>query len=100
MIDPKKIKKTDVIRDSQLERKYLYQLFSGERTPSREKLIAIAFGMHLSEEETKKLLKIAGKRELYARDQRDAVILYGVQRRFSLTEVNELLFEHQLRLIE
>lgn len=58
------------MRGSQLDRAYVYQIFSGEKTPSRDKLIAIAFGMNLSDEETQKMLKLSGNRELYARDQR------------------------------
>ncbi len=40
----------DVVRGSQLERKYVYQIFDGKKRPSRDKLIAIAFGLGLDEE--------------------------------------------------
>ena len=46
----------DVARDSLLHRTYIYQIFSGKKTASRDKLIAIAFGMHLSAEETQTML--------------------------------------------
>ncbi len=54
------------------------RIFAGEKIPSRDKLIALAFGLRLSEEETIKLLKISGNRELYARDERDALILFAL----------------------
>ena len=44
-----------VVRGSYLDRGYVYQIFSGKKTPSRDKLIAIAFGMHLSGDETQKI---------------------------------------------
>lgn len=90
----KKISRTDVIRDSLLDRVYVYQIFSGRKTASRDKLIAMAFGMHLSDEETQKMLKFSGNRELYSRDKRDALILFALFHQKSIHEANELLFDH------
>ena len=52
MLSQKEISRADVVRGSLLDRSYVYQIFSGQRTPSRDKLIAIAFGMHLSDAQT------------------------------------------------
>ena len=41
----KKISKADVVRGSLLDRAYVYQIFSGERRPSRDKLLALSFGL-------------------------------------------------------
>ena len=82
-----------MVRGSLLNRAYVYQIFSGEKMPSRDKLIAIAFGLRLSDEETQALLKLSKNRELYARDERDAIILFALQRNKSVLEANELLFE-------
>lgn len=78
------LSKADVVRRSSLDRSYVYQIFAGAKTPSRDKLIAIAFGLCLSDEETQEMLKVSGNRELYARDARDAVIIFALQhkRRF------------------
>lgn len=94
LLSQKGISKAEVVRGSLLSKAYVYQIFSGERTPSRDKLIAIAFGLRLSEKETQDLLKISGKQELYAREERDAIILFSIQRNQSIFEVNDLLFEH------
>lgn len=94
LLSRKGINKADVVRGSLLSRAYVYQIFSGEKTPSRDKLIAIAFGLGLSDEETQTVLKLSRNRELYARDERDAVILFALQRGQSIFEANNLLFEH------
>ena len=94
LLSQKGITRADVVRGSQLDRAYLYQIFSGEKTPSRDKLIAIAFGMNLTDEETQKLLKLSGNRELYARDERDALILFSLQRKKTIIETDDLLFSH------
>lgn len=95
----KGIRKADVARSSLLDRVYVYQIFSGKKTPSRDKLIAIAFGLHLSDEETQTMLKLSGNRELYARDERDAIILFALQRGMNIFETNELLFNHGLEAL-
>ena len=48
------LRRSDVVRDSGLEKAYVYQIFNGEKKPSRDKLIAITFGLHLPAEETPK----------------------------------------------
>ncbi len=84
----------DVARGSQLDRKYVYQIFDGKKRPSRDKLIAIAFGLGLDEEETQRMLKVSGNKELYVRNRRDAVILFALQRKKTLMETNDLLDDH------
>ncbi len=99
LLSQKGISRAEVVRGSLLDRAYVYQIFSGERTPSRDKLIAIAFGLCLSDAETQKMLKLSGNRELYARDERDAVILFALQREKTIVEANELLFCHKLPIL-
>ena len=58
----KNLSKADVVRQSNLNRAYVYQIFLGRKYPSRDKIIALAFGMGLTADETQKLLKQAGYR--------------------------------------
>lgn len=71
---------------------YLYQIFSGERTPSRDRTICLCFGLSATLEETQMLLKRSGFAPLYAKIRRDAIIIYGLMRKMDLPEVNERLF--------
>ena len=99
LLSEKGLHKKDIIRASQLDRVYVYQIFAGRKFPSRNKLLALAFGMQLSAEETQKLLKISGNRELYARDPRDAVVLFALQREMSIADANELLYRNAFKLL-
>lgn len=99
LLREKGLRKADVVRDSGLDRKYLYQIFSGEKTPSRDKLIALAFGLHLTDEEAQTMLKVSGNRELYVRDERDTIILFALQKKMNISEVNGLLFDHGFDLL-
>lgn len=99
LLSQKGMSRADVVRGSLLDRAYVYQIFSGGKTPSRDKLIAIAFGLCLSDEETQKMLKLSGNRELYSRDERDALILFSLQRKMTILDTNELLFSHSLTVL-
>ena len=88
------INRADVVRRSLLDRNYVYQIFSGQRTPSRDKLIAVAFGLALSVDETQKMLKLSGNRELYPRDERDALIFFALHKDKKIIELNEMLDSH------
>lgn len=99
LLRKKGLKKADVARGSELNRKYVYQIFDGTKTPSRDKLIAIAFGLQLSDEETQTMLKLSENRELYVRDERDTIILFALQRKMNIMETNELLHSHRHKLL-
>ena len=96
LLRKKKLKRADVVRDSGLEKAYVYQIFDGKKRPSRDKLIAIAFGLHLNSKETQRMLKLGGCSELYARVARDAVILFAIQRGMSIAAADDLLYQNNL----
>lgn len=99
LLEHKGLKRADVVRGSLLDRVYVYQIFSGKKTPSRDKLIAIAFGLGLSDDETQKMLKLSGNRELYARDERDVIILFALQRGKNIFETNDLLHSYNFKVL-
>ena len=57
LLSEKGIKKADVVRRSLLDRTYVYKIFSGKKIPSRDKLLALAFGLGLSDDETRAMLR-------------------------------------------
>jgi hypothetical protein len=95
----KNISPAQCIKKTNLARTYAYQIFSGQKHPDRNKVLALCFGFSLSLDETQNLLKTTGYPILYAKTKRDSVIIFGLQRNCSLTDVNELLFEMNMELI-
>lgn len=81
----------DAIRACYLERSYGYQMFNGTRPPTRNFLLRLALALELGEEEAQRLLRRAGRPELYPRSRADAAVLYGLTHRLSLEETDELL---------
>lgn len=89
------LRKSQVIKNSELSDDYGYQIFSGVRkSPSRDKLICLCIGMDLTEEETDGLLKLAGLAPLYPKNKRDSIIIFGIQEGQSVCELNLHLFEY------
>ncbi len=87
------LKKATVIKASQLSETYAYQIFSGLKNPSRDKLVALAVGMGLNLDECQKLLYLANVNVLYPKNRRDAVIIFGINKKLSIPEINDILFE-------
>lgn len=90
----------EVIKNSGLNRVYAYQIFEGGKNPSRDKVIALAIGMKLNFGEIQKLMKTACMRPLYARDERDSLIIFAVKKRYGIIDINLLLEEHGFKIIE
>ena len=64
IIDERNLSKAEVIRNSYIQTNYAYQIFSGLKVPSRDKLISLCFGLSLSIDEAQTLLKYAGYAQL------------------------------------
>lgn len=96
----KNLSRADVVKNSNLHKGYVYQIFSGKKFPSRDKVIALAFGLKLNVDETQTLIKQAGYRELYPRDSKDALLLFAISQEKDIIEANTMLYDHNLEVLE
>ena len=88
----REISKTALARQSGISEVYLHQVFSGRRTPSRNRLLCLCFGLGASLEEAQDLLRHCGCAELYPKVRRDAIIIFGLLHGMDLFTVNDRLF--------
>jgi hypothetical protein len=88
-----------IIKQSGIERTFGYQLFNGNRKPSRDKVIQLAFGFKMDYDEAQTMLKTARKSALYPKIKRDAVVIHALKRGLSLLDVQATLSELSLPLI-
>lgn len=101
MLEKKKLEKKNVIRDAGLERKYGYEIFRGsQKKPSKDKVLALCFAMHLTCDETQELLKKTDYPLLYPKIERDSAILFGLINGWSLDKMNDFLYEKGYPVIE
>lgn len=96
----KGISKSEAIENSQIEKHYGYQIFSGLKRPSRDKLIMLCFGLELKLGQFQQALKKAGWGELYPRDRRDSVIIFAIYHQLNVMETNDMLYDMKLKILE
>ncbi|HIU74541.1 MAG TPA: XRE family transcriptional regulator [Candidatus Pelethocola excrementipullorum] len=99
LLESKGLKKSDVIRDADLQRNYGYQVFSGLRTPGRNKLLALCLSMQLTVKEAQHVLKLANEGTLYSKNRRDAILIFALQKNLSVMAANDLLYEMQEEIL-
>ena len=100
LVEAKGLKKAEIILHSGLERTYAYQIFSGKKTPARDKLLALAIGMKLTFDEVQNLLKVNGYAQLYPKNKRDNVIIFAFYKGQNMWELNNNLFAMDEEIIE
>ena len=92
LLAQKNLSKQAVIEKSGIQREYAYHIFSGlKKNPSRQKILALAFAMNLTLEETQYLLRYAKQSPLYPRNPWDSVIISAIDQKLSVLQTNELL---------
>ena len=99
LIESKQLSKSEIIRKSDINEIYAYQIFSGKRFPSRNKLIRICIGAEFTLEEINNVMTVAEFSPLYPKIKRDSIIIFGIRNEKSILQINELLYSHQLETI-
>ena len=82
----------ELVKNSQLDRTYAYQILSGLRKPSRDKLLALCLSGEMSFAEIQRVLEIGQAGVLYPKDPRDAAIILCIHNGlYNLNDVNMYL---------
>lgn len=88
----KNIKLSEIIQQSGIERTYAYQILNGtKQKPGRDKIIRLCIGAGLTLAETIRALEIAQEGTLYARNKRDVIIAFAINKSCDVNDTNELL---------
>ena len=102
LLEVHRLKKAELFRRAGLVgNNYGYELFRSDRkTPSRDILLRLSLAFPLNMEETQQLLRQAGLATLYPRDRRDAYVLFALNEKKSVDELNSLLLENGLKTLD
>lgn len=92
LLDEKGLIRSEVVRRAGLNETFGYQIFMGQRNASRDKMLQIAFAMGLTLKETDRLLQASGSNELYCKSRRDAIIIFCLDKGYSLQKTDEELY--------
>ncbi len=94
----KGIKQQEVFLKADVPERYGYKLLSGEKhTKQRDVIVRICYAADFTLSETQRALKKYGMAELYAKDERDALVMIAFNERpGSIIDVNTMLKSHGL----
>ena len=88
----KRLERSRVVHMADINETFGYQIFTGQRGASRDKVLQIAFAMALTLTECNRALRAAGAAALNPKDRRDAIVIFCLDRGCSLQKVNEELY--------
>ena len=84
----------DVQKKSGIDRTYIYQIMDGTKHPGRDKVVAIAIASGMTLAECQRALEIAQEGILYAKSRRDSLMIYAINKKLSIMDLNGLLEEY------
>ena len=96
VLDEKNIKLKDVYSFAGVSESYGSKILTMEKhTANRDLIIRFCIAGHFNWDETNRALKLYGFKELYSKDQRDAVLIVAINNRvFDLYDIDEILLQH------
>lgn len=100
LLRKKGLTKAEVVKECNLNEVYAYQILSGVRRPSRDKLLCLCFAMKATLSETQSLLKESGFAPLYVRSHRDSIIIFAITHGHTLLQLNTDLYDHGEPVVE
>ena len=86
--------KSDIIKNADIYRTYGYEILSGKKIPSRDKLLQICIGNRFTLDETNRSLTLGRLGILYPKDPRDSILIYVLNNKIDLINANIILSEH------
>ena len=100
MLTEQNMTPADLQRKSGIARTYIYQILDGTRNPGRDKVIAVALALKADIDDAQRMLKVTGNAVLYPKDKRDAVIIFAVNKKMTVIDVNNLLESNGVGILE
>lgn len=91
LIEKKNLSKANLIKAAGLDRNYGYQILSGKKNASRDKILRLCIAGNLTLEETNRLLSLGSYPRLYSKDRRDSIITFALNKCMSTIDVDLLL---------
>ena len=83
----------EIAQEACISEIYLYQICTGKRVPSRERVLCLCLVLHPKLEEVQELLRSCGHAPLHPRDRRDAQIIHALLHNGTLYQTDDALIE-------
>ncbi len=93
LIEKSGMKNADIINKSDFSYVYFYDVASGKKIPSRDKILRLILAMHLTLDDCQTAMHYCGKAKLYPRIKRDSLLIYAIEQKLTVGLTQELLKE-------
>lgn len=93
IIEKSKMTKSDIINKSDFSYVYFYDVISGKKVPTSDKIVRLILAMHLSLDDCQTALKYCGKSQLYPRIKRDSLLIFAITHGYTVFQTQELLIK-------
>ena len=93
LIDARRLKRSEVARESGINSAVVYDIFAGKSRPGRDHAIMIALGIGCTLDETQRLLRLDGVAELWVKNRRDAIIIWCIKQGLSRAATDDELYQ-------
>ncbi|MEG0366322.1 MAG: helix-turn-helix transcriptional regulator [Coprobacillus sp.] len=93
------LSKGDLIARTSLDRTYAYQIMNGTKNPSQDKVVQIALALSLNLHDTNVLLTLSKNESLYPKVKRDALIIFCINKHYTVMQTNQLLDEYHYDIL-
>lgn len=99
LCEAKGIRLAELTEKVALSRAYIYACADGTKTaPSKEAVIKLAIGLNANLEEINCLLKLSGNKELYARNEVDSIVIFGIENGYDVYAIDALIERRGLKM--
>lgn len=97
----KRISQRELFTRAGLSESYGYKLLSGQKTTrKRDVILRVLIASECTLEQTQRMLRKYGLPELYAKVNRDALLMMGINEKKTIAQINALLLKNKLEKLE
>lgn len=94
IIQSKNLSKTHIINESDFSYCYFYEVISGRKSPTKDKVVRLALTLNMTVEECQQALRISGRSVLYPKSRRDSILIYSIEHGMTVMQCNSLLNDY------
>lgn len=86
------LRQSEVLKRADIEQTFGWYVFNGQRGMGRDNVLKLSFGMGFDARHANRALQAAGANALYAKNRRDAIIIYCLEHGYTLQQANDALY--------
>lgn len=99
LLRERRMTKAELSKRACVSESYLYEILSGRKRPSRDRMLCLCFGLGLSLEESQEVLRRCGYEKLFPKRKRDALLCRCLENGWDVLRTNEALFDENMQTL-